>query len=115
MNIYEYTVCLYFFISCCDLCHYLHTDKFAYFTLSRIKKSTRILFYVLTFPTTIFTIILLLYGFYIYPWWQPIISILVTSIPGNIINRKYITANHHIFAIIFSFFGISILTYNFLL
>ena len=89
MNFWLYVLCMYCILSAGDLSRHVTANHIG---LLPISKPVRTIFFTLTAPAMFGVFALPIYGFFVMPWWQPIVGLLLAAILASLLTRRLLAA-----------------------
>ena len=95
MNFILFVAAIYCFLSSGDVAYHVNANH-----EKQLPPSTtvRFTYFVFMAPAALGVIGLPIYGFFVLPWWQPLVAVLIGSILGNVITRRKLAGSGWLYA-----------------
>ncbi len=110
MLFWEFTVCMFLLLSCIDTSRFVLSNDLSHLPLDR---SVRKVFVILSTIAMIGANALPIYGFFVMPWWQPIVGFLSAAILCGVFTRQILAGSHwlYLWSIGFSLMAVASFAY----
>jgi hypothetical protein len=107
MRFWEFTICMFCVLACGDLARAVLAQPVLHLPMNSTVRSA---FYVLTLPAMIGVLAVPVYGFFVMPWWQPIVGVLVAALLAGVVIRGGLQGSSwmYLWAIVFAVAGVAV-------